>query len=50
MDSSVTGRNRRCGHFPQDTARLSHRLRTHSLAQTGLYPALPVLRLSNRRG
>ena len=24
--------------------------RTHSLAQAGVYPDLPVLRLSNRRG
>ena len=28
----------------------SHTPRTHSLAQAGAYPDLPVVRLSNRRG
>ena len=50
MTSSVTGRNRRLGHSAHLMRGFSHTPRTHSLAQAGAYPDLPVLRLSNRRG
>jgi hypothetical protein len=50
MTSSVTGRNRRWGHSAHLMRGFSQMPRTHSFAQAGAYPDLPVFRLSNRRG
>src|SRR3990172_4486412 len=50
MTSSVTGRNRRLGHSAHLIRGFSQMPRTHSFAQAGAYPDLPVFRLSNRRG
>ena len=50
ITSSVTGRKRRFGHSAHLMRGFSQMPRTHSLAQAGAYPDLPVFRLSNRRG
>ena len=50
MTSSVTGRKRRLGHSAHLIRGFSQTPLTHSFAHAGAYPALPVLRLSKRRG
>src|SRR2546430_15923519 len=50
ITSLVMGRNRRFGQSAHLIRGFSQRPRTHSLAQASAYPALPVLRLSKRRG
>jgi hypothetical protein len=49
MTSSVTGRNFRCAQSAHLIVGLRQMPRTHSLAQAGAYPDLPVFGLSNRR-
>src|SRR5262249_25148542 len=50
MTPSVTGRKRLLGHSAHLIRGFSHTPFTHSFAHAGAYPALPVFRLSKRRG
>ena len=50
MASSVTLKKRRFGQSAHLIRGFSQTPRTHSLAQAGAYPDLPVFRFSNRRG